>query len=115
MIQPDGGDERNVGVDDVDRVEASPEQALYAGILLTRAGRPVEALPLLDRAVVGLGDDAEALLARDRLLDAAEEARGAELQAVSAGAVPRLPEIYRMLGRDQEGEQLLAASNLSFQ
>lgn len=42
---------------------------------------------------------AEALLAEERLLDAAEAARDAELEALSSGAVPRLPEVYRLLGR----------------
>jgi len=42
---------------------------------------------------------AEALLAEGRLLDAAESAREAELEALSSGAVPRLPEVYRLLGR----------------
>ncbi|MEZ6189107.1 MAG: protein kinase [Planctomycetota bacterium] len=47
-------------------VQASPELALAAGILLTRAGRPVEALPHLDRAVVALEERPDALLARAR-------------------------------------------------
>ncbi|HSG49303.1 MAG TPA: hypothetical protein VLA43_15890, partial [Longimicrobiales bacterium] len=42
---------------------------------------------------------AEALLAQERLLDAAEVARAAELDAIAAGVVPRLPEVYRLLGR----------------
>ena len=42
---------------------------------------------------------AEALLAQDRTLDAAEEAREAELEALTAGIVPKLPEVYRVLGR----------------
>lgn len=59
----------------------------------------LESAPAAGAKVVVRLNLAEALLARDRLLDAAEEARGAELEAVSAGAVPRLPEIYRLLGR----------------
>jgi len=42
---------------------------------------------------------AEALLAQERLLDAAEAARDAEVDAISAGVIPRLPEVYRLLGR----------------
>lgn len=42
---------------------------------------------------------AEALLARDRTLDAAEQAREAEREAIAAGVVPKLPEVYRLLGR----------------
>jgi tetratricopeptide (TPR) repeat protein len=42
---------------------------------------------------------AESLLARDRLLEAAEEARAAEAEAVGGGLPHRLPEVYRLLGR----------------
>ncbi|MDT8341611.1 MAG: hypothetical protein RQ751_08870, partial [Longimicrobiales bacterium] len=42
---------------------------------------------------------AEALLARDRLLDAAETIREAEMEAIAARVLPRLPEVYRLLGR----------------
>ncbi len=42
---------------------------------------------------------AEALLAQDRTLDAKEEAREAEREALSSGVVPKLPEVYRILGR----------------
>ena len=50
------------------------------------------------RVVVGL-NLAECLLAQGRLLDAAETARRAELEAVTSGQIPRLPEVYRILGR----------------
>jgi tetratricopeptide (TPR) repeat protein len=50
------------------------------------------------RVVVGL-NLAECLLAQGRLLDAAETARRAELDAVTSGQIPRLPEVYRILGR----------------
>jgi tetratricopeptide (TPR) repeat protein len=42
---------------------------------------------------------AEALLAQRRMLDAAEHAREAELDAIRAGLVTKLPEVYRLLGR----------------
>ena len=42
---------------------------------------------------------AEALLAEGRALDAAEQAREAEREAVRARLVPKLPEVYRLLGR----------------
>lgn len=42
---------------------------------------------------------AECLLALDRSLDAAEEAREAEREALVAGLVTKLPEVYRLLGR----------------
>jgi tetratricopeptide (TPR) repeat protein len=42
---------------------------------------------------------AEALLAQDRTLEATEEAREAEREALLSGIVPRLPEVYRILGR----------------
>ena len=41
----------------------------------------------------------EALLAQDRLLEAAEEAREAEREALISGIAPQLPEVYRILGR----------------
>lgn len=50
------------------------------------------------RVVVGV-NLAECLLAQGRRLDAAEAARRAEVEAVSNGVVPRLPEVYRLLGR----------------
>jgi len=42
---------------------------------------------------------AEALLAQGRHLDAAEEAREAEREALAGGVGTKLPEIYRLLGR----------------
>lgn len=42
---------------------------------------------------------AETLLARGRTLDAAEMAREAEREAIRAGLLPKLPEVYRLLGR----------------
>jgi tetratricopeptide (TPR) repeat protein len=42
---------------------------------------------------------AEALLAQGRTLDAAEHAREAERDSIHAGLVPKLPEVYRLLGR----------------
>ena len=42
---------------------------------------------------------AETLLAQRRVLDAAEQARQAEREALRAGLVPKLPEVYRLLGR----------------
>ena len=42
---------------------------------------------------------AETLLARGRLLEASDEAREAERRAVVSGVFPRLPEVYRLLGR----------------
>jgi len=42
---------------------------------------------------------AETLLARGRTLDAAEEVREAEREAVAGPVVPKLPEVYRLLGR----------------
>lgn len=42
---------------------------------------------------------AEALLAQGRALDSAEHAREAEREAIAAGLVPKLPEVYRLLGR----------------
>lgn len=50
------------------------------------------------RIVVGL-NLAENLLGQGRHLDAAEAARGAELEAIHAALTPRLPEVYRLLGR----------------
>jgi tetratricopeptide (TPR) repeat protein len=50
---------------------------------------------------------AEALLAQARHLDAAEHAREAERDAIRAGLVPKLPEVYRLLGRiaSSEGDE----------
>lgn len=42
---------------------------------------------------------AEALLAQGRTLEAAESAREAERDALVGGIVPKLPEVYRLLGR----------------
>jgi tetratricopeptide (TPR) repeat protein len=42
---------------------------------------------------------AETLLARGRLLEAAEETRTAEAEAIRNGLAQRLPEVYRLLGR----------------
>ncbi len=42
---------------------------------------------------------AEALLARDRALEAAQCVREAEREAVTAGLIGKLPEVYRLLGR----------------
>jgi hypothetical protein len=42
---------------------------------------------------------AEALLAQGRILDAAEQARIAEQEAILGGLAPKLPEVYRLLGR----------------
>jgi tetratricopeptide (TPR) repeat protein len=42
---------------------------------------------------------AECLLAQSRSLDAAEAARESEREAIRAGLTPRLPEVYRLLGR----------------
>jgi tetratricopeptide (TPR) repeat protein len=42
---------------------------------------------------------AECLLARGRTLEAAEHAREAERDAIRAALVPKLPEVYRLLGR----------------
>lgn len=42
---------------------------------------------------------AETLLAQGRTLDAAEQAREAEREAIGVGLVPKLPEVYRLLGR----------------
>jgi tetratricopeptide (TPR) repeat protein len=42
---------------------------------------------------------AEALLAQGRTLDAAEQAREAEREAIRAALIPKLPEVYRLLGR----------------
>jgi tetratricopeptide (TPR) repeat protein len=41
----------------------------------------------------------EALMADGRALEAAEEAREAEREALSAGVASKLPEVYRLLGR----------------
>ena len=42
---------------------------------------------------------AEALLAQGRLLDAAEEVREAERETLAGSVLPKLPEVYRLLGR----------------
>jgi len=42
---------------------------------------------------------AEALLALGRVLDAVEHAREAEREAIRSGTIPKLPEVYRLLGR----------------
>lgn len=42
---------------------------------------------------------AESLLAQGRILEAGEEAREAEREALAASVVSRLPEVYRLLGR----------------
>ncbi|MDX1566906.1 MAG: tetratricopeptide repeat protein [Longimicrobiales bacterium] len=52
-----------------------------------------------ESAVVVQINLAEALLAQDRILEATEEAREAERRAVVQGVLPRLPEVYRLLGR----------------
>lgn len=79
------------------------------GQLEMAAGRFQAAEDHLRRAVTaaqGAGADvvirvnlAEALLAQDRVLEATEEAREAERRAVTDGVFPRLPEVYRLLGR----------------
>jgi tetratricopeptide (TPR) repeat protein len=50
------------------------------------------------RVTIGL-NLAETLLAQGRSLDAAQAAREAELEAVRGGFTPKLPEVYRLLGR----------------
>jgi len=47
---------------------------------------------------------AEALLAQGRGLDAAEHGREAEREAIRAGLVSKLPEVYRLLGRIASAE-----------
>jgi tetratricopeptide (TPR) repeat protein len=47
---------------------------------------------------------AEAMLAQVRTLDAAEEAREAEREAIRTALVPKLPEVYRLLGRIASAE-----------
>ena len=47
---------------------------------------------------------AETLLAQGLMLDAAEHAREAEREAILAGLVPKLPEVYRLLGRVASAE-----------
>jgi tetratricopeptide (TPR) repeat protein len=52
------------------------------------------------RARITIGINlAEALLAQGRTLDAAQTARESELEAIRAGFTPKLPEVYRLLGR----------------
>jgi len=50
------------------------------------------------RITIGL-NLAECLLAQGRSLDAAESARESEREAIRAGLTPKLPEVYRLLGR----------------
>lgn len=52
----------------------------------------------VSRVVIGI-NLAECLLAQGRHLDAADAARRAEAEALSAAVVPQLPEVYRILGR----------------
>ena len=52
---------------------------------------------------------AEVLLAQDHTLEATEEAREAEREALASGIVPKLPEVYRMLGRIVSAEDNPAA------
>jgi tetratricopeptide (TPR) repeat protein len=47
---------------------------------------------------------AECLLAQGRALDAAEHGREAEREAIRASLVPKLPEVYRLLGRIASSE-----------
>jgi len=47
---------------------------------------------------------AEAMLAQVRTLDAAEEAREAEREAIRTALLPKLPEVYRLLGRVASAE-----------
>lgn len=47
---------------------------------------------------------AESCLAQDRMLDAAEQAREAEREAIGERVVPKLPEVYRLLGRIASAE-----------
>jgi tetratricopeptide (TPR) repeat protein len=47
---------------------------------------------------------AETLLARERTLDASEAAREVEREAIRAGLLPKLPEVYRLLGRIASAE-----------
>jgi tetratricopeptide (TPR) repeat protein len=47
---------------------------------------------------------AESLLAQGRTLDAAEQARESERDAIRAALVPKLPEVYRLLGRIASSE-----------
>lgn len=57
------------------------------------------------RARVTIGINlAESLLAQGRTLDAAEQARESEREAISARLVPKLPEVYRLLGRVASAE-----------
>jgi len=55
------------------------------------------------RIVIGI-NLAEACLAQDRTLDAAEHAREAEREAIRERVVPKLPEVYRLLGRIASAE-----------
>ena len=61
--------------------------------------RALEAARSAGAAVVVQLNLAEALLAQDRVLEATEEARDAERQALTGRVFPRLPEVYRLLGR----------------
>jgi tetratricopeptide (TPR) repeat protein len=55
------------------------------------------------RVTIGL-NLAECLLAQGRGMEAAELAREAERDAIHAGLVPKLPEVYRLLGRIASSE-----------
>lgn len=55
------------------------------------------------RVTIGL-NLAESLLAQGRTLDAAEQARESEREAIAARLVPKLPEVYRLLGRVASAE-----------
>jgi tetratricopeptide (TPR) repeat protein len=61
--------------------------------------RALEAATALGATVTIRLNLAEALLAQGRSLEAAEEARQAEREALVGGVAPRLPEVYRLLGR----------------
>ena len=96
--------------------ETSPEQALYAGILLTRAGRPMEALPLLDLAVDGLEQDPAARLARARTrIDLGQHLGAASDLSKILGEGEASSELLVLRGRAYLAQRRLAAARADAQ
>lgn len=98
-----------VAAAEVDPAAARPFLENAHGQLLMAEGAHASAIERFHRALDATDDTraavtirlnlAEAQLARGRTLDAAEHARRAEQDALRARLVPKLPEVYRLLGR----------------
>jgi tetratricopeptide (TPR) repeat protein len=102
-------EQAEAAANDVDPEGAAPYLDNARGQLAMAHGAFADAETHLRDAVAGAASArlrvsfrlnlAETLLAQGRAVDAADQAREAEREAVRVGLVPKLPEVYRLLGR----------------